>query len=335
MNKQLTKQIPQASEKNMLSLATALPELKEVEEKLLEIVSANSTITAEIGNHLISSGGKRLRPLLTILSGSQFKANRNQLVTAGTAVELIHLASLVHDDIIDKAGTRRGVSSVNAKWGDKTAVLMGDYLFAKAFGLLAKEKLYAILQMVVDCIQEMCDGEIEQDKDKFNLKQTGGNYYRRIYQKTAKLIGVCCRAGAITANATREEQLALEQYGLHLGFAFQITDDILDFTGQEEALGKPVASDLAQGNLTLPVLLLRKDTKWGPWLTKKLEEKKFLPDDLLEVREALKNSGAINTSIARAYLHINKAKKQLLKLPSSPYRGAMESIANMIVRRNY
>jgi heptaprenyl diphosphate synthase len=335
MIKLFSNEMPREAGKNMFSPAAAIPELKEVEEKLLQIISANSTFTAEIGSHLIASGGKRLRPLLTILSGSQFKADRGQIIAAGTAVELIHLASLVHDDIIDQADTRRGRASVNAKWGEKTAVLMGDYLFAKAFGLLTKEKLYSILQLAVDCIQEMCDGEIQQDRDKFNSQQTLENYYRRIYQKTAKLLGMCCRAGAITANAAKKEQFALEQYGLHLGFAFQITDDILDFTGQTETLGKPAASDLAQGNLTLPVLLLRKDAKWGPWLEKKLEKKAILPEDLLKIREALKHTGAISASVARAYLHINKAKKQLFRLPSSPYRGALESIANMIVCRNH
>ncbi len=319
----------------IFSFGALLPELQEVNDTLLAAVSQNSSITAQIGNHLVDSGGKRIRPLLTIISGSCLRGNKAKLVTAGSAIELIHMASLVHDDIIDKAHLRRGRPSVNAKWGEKSAVLMGDYLFAKAFHLLAKENLIETLQLVVVAIQEMCDGELTQAKYIFNPQQTVQDYYSRIYQKTALLIATCCQAGGIISQGTEEEVAALYQYGLHLGYAFQIADDLLDFTGSEQELGKPVGSDLAQGNITLPVLLLMKEPQWASFFKKKLAQAQLSPADLLHVQEGLIASGALKAAYAQAYNHIVQAKKELAILEPSAHRGILESLAELVVSRKH
>ncbi|MDW7674242.1 MAG: polyprenyl synthetase family protein [Bacillota bacterium] len=330
-----TKKSIQEMTNGKLSLACAIPELKEVETNLIKVISSNGSTTSEIGNHLVLAGGKKLRPLLTILSGNCFNSCKKKLITAGTSIELIHLASLVHDDIIDKASTRRGQASVNAKWGDKNAVLMGDFLFAKAFDLLSRAQLYQTLQLVVYCIQEMCDGEIEQDKFKYKSKQSLSDYYSRIRQKTALLIAACCQTGAIIGEASLGEVQAFKEYGLNLGYAFQIVDDVLDFTSKEEVLGKPCGSDLAHGNLTLPVLLLLQDNRWGPWVAKQIEAKKLSGEVISKIHELLHTTGTINASLARAIVHINRAKASLTTLAPSPYKGILESMADMVVTRSY
>lgn len=317
------------------TMAASIPELNKTNEKLTAAITSNNSITSEIGSHLALSGGKRLRPLLTILSGNCFNPDKNKLIATATAIELIHLASLVHDDIIDKSSLRRGRASVNAKWGEKTAVLMGDFLFAKAFGILAEEKLTHILQLVVYCIQQMCDGEIEQEKFKFHWQQTYGDYYRRIYQKTALLIATCCEAGAIIGQAEQREIDLLRQYGLHLGYAFQITDDLLDFKGKDTTLGKPTGNDLAQGNLTLPVIMLLKNPQWSNWLAANLENKSLGEQELLKIQQLIHETGALKASFAKAFLHLKKANEKLLLLPPSPHKTILSSLTELVAHRTH
>lgn len=319
-----------------IMVPVALPEMAQVEEKLYKIIQESQGPTGEICTYLLKAGGKRMRPMLTLLSARCFCPKiPPAAITTAVAAELIHLASLIHDDIIDNADRRHGKLSLNARWGNKIAVLTGDYLFAKAFKILSQGGLYKVLELMIEAIEDMCSGEIEQALDSFNASQEEANYYRKIRKKTAKLIAVCCQSGALTGGASEENALSLRSFGLNLGYAFQIADDILDFTGKKEVLGKPTGLDLAQGNLTLPVLNLLKDETYGPWLKKVLLTKKLDEITHQRILEALIDSGALKKAQAAALAFSQKACHCLESLPSSPYRDTLKELALKAAKREY
>jgi heptaprenyl diphosphate synthase len=253
-----------------LKLPIVLPELKIVEEELYKVIADTEGAAKDVCLYALQAGGKRLRPTLVLLSNKCFNGDiiPGDIIPAAVAAELIHLASLIHDDIIDNSQMRHGKKSVNTHWDNKIAVLAGDNLFAKAFKVLSKNRLYDVLELMVEAIEDMCSGEIEQAMDSFNPAQEEESYYRKISKKTAKLLAVCCQAGSLISLTGKDYASSLREFGLNLGYAFQITDDILDLTGQKKELGKPTGLDLAQGTLTLPMLSLLKNPKYGDWFKK-------------------------------------------------------------------
>ncbi|MGF7184340.1 heptaprenyl diphosphate synthase [Desulfitispora alkaliphila] len=319
-------------EKTMVELTDIVPELKQVEEELHNVLVSES-ITQELCTSLLKSGGKRLRPLLVLLSGKSCGAKTQDLIAIAVAAELIHMASLVHDDIIDNSHSRRGAETINSSHGNKTAVLTGDYLFANAFRLLAEAKQYKSLSLMVKAISDMCDGEICQANSSFDLSQDESSYIDRIDKKTGKLITACCQAGALAANASMAEIAALSEYGRNLGIAFQIADDILDYTGSDSSLGKPACNDLSQGILTLPILLLLEDEKYGPWLKDHLKNKCLALVSQQQLLKALQETGALKASETKAFQHIQQANRALDRIPANPHRDVLISIAHMALKR--
>lgn len=318
-----------------LALPVKLPELETVEKQLEEIINETQGPAGEICSYMLKAGGKRLRPTLVLLSARCFADTAPpQAVTAAVAAELIHLASLIHDDIIDNAGSRHSKPSVNSRWGNKIAVLAGDNLFAKAFGLLSKSKLYNVLELMVEAIEDMCSGEIEQALDSFNAEQKEENYYRTISKKTGKLIAVCCQSGSLSSQAGEEHSLALREYGMNLGYAFQIADDILDFTGKVNVLGKPTGLDLAQGTLTLPMLNLLKNSRYSAWVKKVLQDKQFNETTRQAVVDALLESGALEEAKAVALAFSQSARSCLCKVPANIYRDTLEQLTLTAVERH-
>jgi heptaprenyl diphosphate synthase len=232
------------------------PLLQAVEARLQEMGSDQAGALGVYAGHMIRAGGKRLRPLLVILCSGIDDPVCQPLIDIATAAELIHTASLIHDDILDQAATRRGIPTLNRLQGNHTAVLAGDLLFATAFGLLARAHCSGALAVMTDAIRDMCQAEIEQKEALFQFSVTEGMYLSRIEKKTASLLAACCSAGALAGGQAPEAVASLAAYGRNLGLCFQITDDLLDFTGDSATLGKPSGSDLAQGILTLPVIYL-------------------------------------------------------------------------------
>lgn len=235
------------------------PMLQAVEERLREIASDRAGTLGAHAGHVIRAGGKRLRPLLVILCSGIDDPSCRPLIDVAAAAELIHTASLIHDDIIDRSGSRRSVPTLNRLHGSHTAVLTGDFLFAFAFGLLTRSRRPESLALMTDAVQAMCQAEIEQRESLFQFSLTESMYLHRIEQKTAVLLAACCGAGALAGGLEPGAVASLASYGRNLGLSFQITDDLLDFTGDSAALGKPAGSDLAQGILTLPVIYLLQD----------------------------------------------------------------------------
>jgi heptaprenyl diphosphate synthase len=241
---------------NLLEIVPEIePSMLELEKSLQQTVSSNVSIMDTITHYIMQSSGKRLRPALFLISAGIENCSGSIIDTAAS-IELIHTASLVHDDIVDQSGLRRGQPTVNARWGNEISVLTGDYLFARAFMLLTHSGRHDVINILASIIEKMSVGEIEQLTDTFNINLTEEMYLDRIMKKTAYFFAGICKAGGMVRGAGGEEQQNLSSLGLNLGLAFQIKDDILDFKGQEKVTGKPVGSDLRQGIITLPIIHL-------------------------------------------------------------------------------
>src|SRR5467141_2333903 len=265
-----------------------------------DTVSGVTAIT-EIGEYLRGGGGKRLRPALLLLSAKLFNYEGRGAVRLGAVVEIIHTATLVHDDIIDEARTRRGRPAANTQWGNSKCVLAGDWLYMQAFKVAVQERNFRILDTLIELTQQMVEGELLQ-MEKLGKLITLDEHFDLIYRKTACLFSVCMRLGAILGGASAEQEAALGQYGHDLGMAFQIVDDVLDLTASEEVLGKPVASDLREGKATFAVLhaLQHCSPKERATIESVLSNGGFngiTPADIVAI---LKRHGSIDAAYARA-----------------------------------
>ena len=309
-----------------------LPGMNEVEEKLYSAISDSHGYTYEICSQLITAGGKRIRPLLVLSSAQCFGPLNSDVINSAVACELVHMASLVHDDIIDQSTLRRNRPSIHVQYGNQASVLVGDYLFAKAFEILSTNKLFECLNLVVEAIGEMCDGEIAQARNRYNLNQTAREYYKRIYEKTGILMAACCQAGALTGGASLNSIKSLQSYGEYIGYAFQIIDDIMDFTGDTKVLGKPVGSDLREGNITLPIIKLVEQKKYKDLIGDFLRGE--ITDDIYTiVLRELHDNFAIEQSYREAENCIQKAKDALCLLEESEYKSILMTMASKILNR--
>ena len=289
-------------------------EIKNVEKRLQKAIESNDPILREASSHLLSSGGKRVRPAFLILS-SQFGPQKKTEDTyrVAVALELIHMATLVHDDVIDKSDKRRGRLTIVKKWDVTTAILTGNFLLALGLEHLSEIRDNRIHHIISNSIVNVGLGELFQFQDQFNSEQSITNYLRRINRKTALLIQLATEVGAITSEANDETIRKLKMIGHYIGMSFQIVDDILDFTSTEKKLGKPVGSDLMNGHITLPVLLeMKKDTSFKKKiaaLNHQSESQEFKP-----LIEQIRNSYSIKESKAISDKYLAKALKLIDEL---------------------
>src|SRR5712672_503006 len=230
------------------------PDLERVDRTFEERATSGLEILNSASMHALGSPGKRLRTALTLLSGKMKTYRFDKLLPLSVAFEMVHLATLIHDDIVDNAKTRRGNPTVNALWGDHIAILLGDYYFAKTAGLIADINDNRIDHLFSDTVATVCEGTIMEMMTAGRIDLTLESYYEKISHKTACLIAACCRGGAILSEASNEEIESLEEYGMNLGIAFQIIDDVLDYTEDQSTIGKPAGNDLRQGMVTLPLI---------------------------------------------------------------------------------
>lgn len=310
-------------------------DMQRVEEELSRVVQAENPLLSETSGHLLQAGGKRLRPAFVLLAGRFNACPGEQLIPLAVALELIHMASLVHDDVIDASLTRRGVPTVKACWGNRISMHTGDYLLGRALQIIAQYKDPRILQILADVSVKMVEGEVQQIVTAFDAKQGLKDYLYRIKRKTALLISTSCGVGAIASGAPDELVRGLTRYGHYVGMAFQITDDILDFVSTEEELGKAVGSDLSQGIITLPVIYTLKSETQGPRLRDLIKQIAAGQDGLTEALEIVRQGPGILATQAVADHYIRKAKKELALLPGLPIRDELENIADFISIRKY
>ena len=304
-----------------------------IEAELINVLEDSQGAVRDICLHILNAGGKRVRPLLVWHSGLMFGPDSHDLKRTAVAVELIHMASLIHDDIIDGSELRRNRPTVQKQWGNHRAVLGGDYLFAKAFGVLADSGLIKPLGIMVRAIQDMCQGEILQDGDQFNSRVSLERYYDRITKKTAVLLEASCKAGALVSGATELQAASIGLFGLNLGLAFQIIDDILDLCGDESKMGKPKYTDLIKGNLTLPIILLMQEPQYQGWLMEKFNEENLNQRVLAKIEAAVKDSGVAERAFAVGVSHLEEARHRLKSFVESPARQFLESLTYMLQAR--
>jgi len=287
---------------------------------------------SELLDHSLKNNGKRIRPALTLLSGKSYNSNLAYLLPMAAAVELMHTATLVHDDAIDNSPVRRGRPTVNKLWGEDRAVLLGDYLFAEAGAFTATTKNLRVIKRFAETLKPISSGELHQAFNAFNLEQSRPQYLQRVAKKTASLFSLATESGAVLSQAPEESIEILLEYGHNLGIAFQIVDDILDFIGTEEELGKPVGSDLAQGTITLPaILLLEYYPEDNP--IRRLLRNRDERDNIKLAIELVRNSSIIQECYQVASDYCAKACHNLKLLPASATRQALIELADYIINR--
>lgn len=303
-----------------------------IEERLSDILQSSRGIIREECMHMLISGGKRLRPMLVILNGQCFSNINDSLIDAAAAAELIHMASLVHDDIIDNSRSRRGKSTVNSVFGNHAAVLAGDFMFAKSFEILSGLSDMRCMKFMVSAIAEMTIGEVNQADDMFNACISDSRYYERIREKTGMLLSSCCGAGAAIGGASEREINLLREFGMNIGYAFQIIDDILDFTGNADLLGKPVGGDLMSGIITLPVILLLQGGRFQD-VRNIIEKGHINSGEFSYIKECLIDSGSMERAYETAEMFCERAKLCLSGIRSSSCRENLMEIADKITDR--
>ena len=305
-------------------------ELALVEAKMRDMSDVEFAPLAEAFLKILDSGGKRLRPAVTILSARFYPCPLEPLIALAASVETLHTATLVHDDVIDNALLRRGMPTLNASWSHGTTILAGDYLFARAASFAADAANVRLMRIFAQTIRTIAEGEIRQFFALRNWKQPREEYYQRIFAKTASLFSAACESGAVLSGAPEPHIQALKNYGYHLGMAFQIVDDVLDFTGDNAALGKPAGNDLRQGTLTLPVFYYLQSY---PDAADSLERELRSDDGVERVVMRIRDSQAIALSVGEARNFAAQAQASLAPLPDNPYRQALASLTDFAVTR--
>ena len=298
-----------------------------------DTVSNVGAIT-EIGEYLRAGGGKRIRPALLLLSAKLLGYEGRGAVRLGAVVEIIHTATLVHDDIIDEAKTRRGRPAANTQWGNSKCVLAGDWLYMQAFKIALKERNFRILDTLIELTQQMVEGELLQ-MEKLGQLITLEEHFDLIFRKTACLFSVCMRLGAILGGATPEQEAALGRYGHDLGMAFQIVDDVLDLTASEDILGKPVASDLREGKMTMAVIHAAERCTPGERakIETILEHRAFNGVTHAEILAILERYGSLETAHNRAAAYAESARKAICTFPDSEIKRALLWAPEFVVAR--
>ncbi len=283
-------------------------------------------------NHLLSSGGKRIRPGVVLLTGNMLGGDVQRLVTLSSAIELLHTATLVHDDLIDGSFLRRGMATLNSQWSPAATVLTGDFIFAKAARLASETNDLELMSMFSETLATIVNGEITQLFSSHGVANHD-NYYQRIYAKTASLFELSTTSAAMISAVDKIVKENARNFGYGIGMAFQIVDDVLDFTGQMTTVGKPVGSDLRQGLITLPALYYLDEFPDDPVIGLMRNGLTPVSADIDRLVEAIRSSGAIEKSMQDARSFVDQALQALSVLPANPYREALQSLAFYIVDR--
>jgi geranylgeranyl pyrophosphate synthase len=314
-------------------LAPIADDLIEFERRLEASVAEDLGPMADAMEHIVRAGGKRLRPALVLLSSGLGDADRDHAFNLAMGIEFIHTATLVHDDLIDDAPTRRGITSIHETVGPNPAIIIGDYYFAKGANLLASIGEPSIDLAISSTVMTISTGELLQLTSHRNYDQTLEEYHRKIARKTAALLETCCYCGAIVARLDATLTEGLRQYGYLLGMAFQIADDVLDYTSTADELGKPVGADLRQGTVTLPLMLALQEPATGPTLRAVLERTPMRDVDYQEVVDLVRGSGAIERTEEHAHEFAMKARAQLAGFAPSRARDTLERVCDYVVDR--
>ncbi len=312
------------------------PDLDQVDATFQERATSGLDILNSASMHVLGSPGKRLRTALTLLSGKLKTYHFEKLLPLSVAFEMVHLATLIHDDIVDNALTRRGNPTVNALWGNNIAILLGDYYFAKTAGLIADINDNRIDRLFSDTVATVCEGTIIEIMTAGRIDLTLESYYEKISHKTACLIAACCTGGAIVSEASGEEIAHLHEYGINLGIAFQIIDDVLDYTQDQTTTGKPAGNDLRQGMITLPLIYALQEHPQNGHLQEiyhLLNGKSHKDEEVLSIVNWVVSGGGVNRSLSDAYAYAGKARAALQHFPPSQDHQVLDELIDFVVSR--
>lgn len=312
-------------------------DLERVEREIsLESIASVDAITA-IGQYLQSGGGKRLRPMLVLLSAKLAGQATDMAIRMAAVVEMIHTATLVHDDVIDFAQTRRGKPSINVVWGNHVSVLAGDWLYMQAFQVALRERNFHVLDLLIALTQRMVEGELFQLEKIGRIDVTEADYMELIDRKTASLFAACSKLGAVVGGGDENTEAMLGEYAWNLGIAFQLVDDILDFTAREKILGKPVGNDLREGKVTLPLIYALEccSREERTLVEAVLNDGNYDQVPLLKILQILQKHRALDRAQQRAQHFAAKAREIILRFPDSPYQRALLTVTEMVTDRDH
>ncbi len=312
------------------------PELRAIEDEIARALDSPITLIQEIGGYIAGAGGKRLRPILLLLSARLAGYRGPRAPRLGCVVELLHTATLIHDDVVDQAPLRRGRPSANCQWGNDASVLVGDHLYAKSFAMLVRDNDRAVMETLARATVSMTEAEVFQLQLKRNGHASEADYLRIITQKTASFISACCRIGAVLGQAPPEQVEALTRYGVDLGVAFQISDDSLDFVADEARLGKAIGADLREGKWTLPLIatLERGSPEDRERIQSLLARHELHGEEVEEVRRRVVKYDGVRYALGRARDYARRAKDDLAGFPRSEERETLSLIADYVVDRD-
>ena len=319
-------------------LADALkPDMDAVNTLIIDRMQSDIPLIPQLAGHLIAGGGKRIRPLLTLASASLFDYQGARQHKLAACVEFIHTATLLHDDVVDESDQRRGKASANAVFGNEAAVLVGDFLFSRSFQLMVEDGSLEVLRILSTASAVIAEGEVLQLSIANNLDTTEADYLKVIGAKTAELFAAACEVGAIVADRPAEECQALRDYGTYLGLAFQISDDVLDYSASEERLGKSVGDDFKEGKMTLPVLkaVAKANAAEKDFWQRTMCDLDQKDGDLAEAQALLKKHKTLEQSLAQARDFAAKGRKCLESLPGNGIRRDLAELIDFAVERDY
>ena len=311
-------------------------QLEEVEEAYAKHIQSRVDLIPEIGRYIQSSGGKRVRPAVLLMAARLAGYDGEQAVNYASVVEFIHTATLVHDDIIDDADLRRGKLAVHSRWGNDITVLLGDYLYIKSMGMALSYDSLELVRLLCDVTLRMIEGELYQLTKTGDVDITEDEHFEIIRRKTAFLFGGCAEIGGMLGEVNPDERTALREYGFNLGVAFQLVDDLLDYTADKTALGKPIGGDLREGKVTLPaILLLQRDGGRSSELIRSaVNDRSITPESWRELQELLREHRAVEHAYDRAVEYASSAKQYLEVFPPSAERDALAALPDYVLARD-
>jgi len=311
-------------------------DLRAIEAEIARALDSPVGLIQKMGGYIASAGGKRLRPILLLLAARLAGHRGARGIRLGCVVELLHTATLIHDDVIDQAPLRRGRPSANARWGDDASVLVGDHLYSKSFAMLVHDNDRGVMETLARATVSMTEAEVFQLERKRDGVTTEADYLRIITQKTASFISACCRIGGLLGRLAGEQLEALTRYGLDVGVAFQISDDSLDFIADQDRFGKAIGADLREGKRTLPLIAMldRADPGERARVRAALEDGALSPPAIEEIRRLVLKHAGVEYALDRAHAYARAAKADLAPFPASEEREALALVAEFVVDRD-
>ncbi len=312
-------------------------DLQKVETELVNALNSKVPLITKVGGYIIASGGKRFRPLLYLLVAKSCHYSGEHNIPLACVFEYIHTATLLHDDVLDHAETRRGNSSVNSVWGDRTSMLVGDFLFSKAFSLLVKTGNLRSMQVISDATTKVAEGETMQTARGGNANLTEEEYIAIVSNKTASLIEAACQVGAIMGNSSPERENNFKNYGLSVGIAFQMVDDTLDYTSEDEKFGKALYKDLQEGKVTLPLIhtLKQASAEDRQMILSLLQNGSLSQENVDTIIQLIKKYEGVSYVLTKAREYVDSALNNLQELDPSPLRDALVATAHYVVERKW